>query len=316
MYNVSDLLIVNEDHPYQYTGLPRVNDDSGAFQVDNPRPFFSDWPMSDPSAVSSALSYLTQELVAIIQRTVSSQVDLAVEAWSAEGGRAAIEYLPPVLVVTQSAAGHRRIEELLEQYRKRLHDVTPLAVHAKWVQIESEKAEKFFAGRVAGGVHEVSDAALKDAAAGTVYQGYVRGFDGHVLHVVAGEFRSYVSHMQPVVGEGVFVCEPQMSSILIGAALEVRPVVSADGQSVTLDVHSFVTELKEMRSRPLPDIGQVQGAAQAIKLDLDVPSVLVHTFSTMAKVPLGKPVLIGGMTQPGAEKGKVLCLVLEVTAVK
>jgi hypothetical protein len=53
-----------------------------------------------------------------------------------------------------------------------------------------------------------------------------------------------------------------------------------------------------------------------LKLDVEMPSVFVHTFATTAKVPLGKPVLIGGMTQPGAEKGKVLCLVLEVTAAK
>ncbi|MCX5683163.1 MAG: M56 family metallopeptidase [Planctomycetota bacterium] len=55
-----------------------------------------------------------QELIALIQRTVSSQSDSEVAAWSDEGGSAVVECYNGVLIVSQSPAGHRRLAGLLD----------------------------------------------------------------------------------------------------------------------------------------------------------------------------------------------------------
>jgi general secretion pathway protein D len=59
-----------------------------------------------------------QELIDIIQRTVNSQSDPAVAAWSDEGGPAAIEYMNGLLIITQTRRGHEKVAELLEQLRR------------------------------------------------------------------------------------------------------------------------------------------------------------------------------------------------------
>jgi len=55
-----------------------------------------------------------QELIAVIQRTVSSQSDPGVAAWSGEGGPASIDSFNGVLIVSQTPAGHRRVVGLLD----------------------------------------------------------------------------------------------------------------------------------------------------------------------------------------------------------
>ena len=60
----------------------------------------------------------SQELMAIIQRTVSSKSDPTVAAWSDEGGSAAIEYMNGLLIITQTRRGHEKTSDLLEQLRR------------------------------------------------------------------------------------------------------------------------------------------------------------------------------------------------------
>jgi general secretion pathway protein D len=59
-----------------------------------------------------------QELIDIIQRTVNSQSDPAVAAWSDEGGPAAVEFMNGLLIITQTRRGHEKVAELLEQLRR------------------------------------------------------------------------------------------------------------------------------------------------------------------------------------------------------
>jgi hypothetical protein len=191
-----------------------------------------------------------------------------------------------------------------------------VTVRAAWVQVEADKARKLLAGQPGGDPMAVSQAVLEEAGVKAVAQGHVRCRDGQAVHLLSGEYQVYMDAVTPAVSEGSVGIEPKTQCLFIGAALEVKPVLSPDGQSAALDLYSYVVDLKEMRSKPLPDFAQVKGVAQPMKIDLELPSVLVHTFATTAKVPLGKPVLVGSMTQPGDKAGKVLFLVLEVSATK
>jgi len=306
MYDVKDLLCPRKDHPYCESGLPTFNATFTGWIITHAGPLFPGGGEPEPPPGWN-------ELIGTIQVVVNSQRDPDVAAWTDNGGPACIEYLPSVLVVTQTAAGHKKIEDFLAQYRRCLHGGATVTISAKWMQLNADKAEGLTGARGGADVQEVAPAALKDAGAQTVYSGQVRCLDCQTVHLVAAEYQAYVADVEPAA-DGTL--NPWVSAMLIGPMLEVRPVLSPDGQSVVLDVRSFVTELKGMRSWPLPDFRRTEDNADTQKPAIDIPCVYVHTFASTAKAPLGKLVLIGGMTQPGAEKGKVLCLVLEVTAVK
>jgi hypothetical protein len=106
MYNVSDIALDREDHPLTASAFPVVQTETRQ----QPTAILPDPPPKSYGSVG-------MELIAIIQRTVSNQSDSGVAAWSDEGGPAAIEYVAPVLIITQTPAAHKRIEELLAQYR-------------------------------------------------------------------------------------------------------------------------------------------------------------------------------------------------------
>jgi hypothetical protein len=77
-----------------------------------------------------------QELVAIIQRTVSNQSDPAVAAWSDEGGPAAITFMNGVLIVTQARRGHEKVADLLEQLRR--ERAIMISVESRFCQVSDE----------------------------------------------------------------------------------------------------------------------------------------------------------------------------------
>jgi len=78
----------------------------------------------------------SQELIAIIQRTVSSQSDPAVAAWSDEGGPAAIEYMNGLLIITQTRRGHEKVADLLEQLRR--ERAIMISVESRFCQVSDQ----------------------------------------------------------------------------------------------------------------------------------------------------------------------------------
>ena len=58
------------------------------------------------------------ELINIIKQTVNATSDPMVAQWSDEGGPAVMQFLNGMLIISQTARGHERIAELLEQLRR------------------------------------------------------------------------------------------------------------------------------------------------------------------------------------------------------
>jgi hypothetical protein len=104
--------------------------------------------------------------------------------------------------------------------------------------------------------------------------------------------------------------------MLVGALLEVRPQLSKKGDTVLLDFRSFVNQNGVIESRPLPDFGMVGRQHGAMHLDLAYPEVDFHTLRGSIRIPLDKTILVGGCTSAKMKDGKVLYLVVEVSASK
>jgi hypothetical protein len=324
MYNVQDLLL-GKDFPYRSGVLPATaisSYDAGQYaaaaggggQFGNLFGNTSQTNVGGPADLASALT--PEVLQELIQRTVDS------EPWADEGGRAKIDRVGPLLVVTQTVENHKKIAELLEQLRTARPMVT---IEAKWVLIEDTQIGKVVpeAGPKRALPIEAPDAALAAAEAKTIYRGQITCFDRQVVHLASGRAQTLLTRLQPVVAEAAVGSDPEFTTLLWGALLEITTSLSADSKSATVNLHTLITEGKEMRTRAIAG-GQVGGKSdkgdggkgeQASTL-VDLPEFLLHTFRTTVRVPLDKQVIVGGMTSPTATDGKVLYLVLQISSGK
>jgi hypothetical protein len=131
--------------------------------------------------------------------------------------------------------------------------------------------------------------------------------------------------MQPVVAEAAIGWDLNVTALLWGALLEITPCLSPDGKMATLNIHSMISEGKDTKTREVsaaagnPGNAKGEGASMlgaVAKGTIDLPEFLIHTFRTTIRVPVDKAILIGGMTSPTAADGKVLYLILEISASK
>jgi len=319
MYNVQDLMMGRDS---RYSGpLPPTHPDAGGTYLLSATQqaqaggggagLFSGPPsVGDATAIASTLS--PEVVTEVIQRTIDP------ENWEDVGGRGKITSVGALLVVTQTAENQKKIAELLEQFRAQRQMV---AIEARWILVDDAQVAKLMpdAGKQTVPV-EVTDAALAASQAKVIYRGRITCFDRQRVHVVTGKAQVYVAGATPVVSDGAVGWDAQIGSALMGAMVEIVPALSPDGKAVTVDLQSHVSEAgAESRKTSItaavggkgPDTGT--GTATA---DIDLPQWLLQTFSTSIRMPVGKPVLIGGMTSPTAADGKVLYLVLEISASK
>ena len=314
MYNVQDLMMGRDS---RYSGpLPPTHPDAGVVVYEAAAQagggggsgLFSAQTVGDQAAISSTLS--PEVVEEVIQRTIIS------ESWEDEGGRAKIIRVGALLVVTQTAENQKKIAELLEQFRAQRQMV---AIEARWVLLDDAQVAQLVPEGAKRTVPlEITPAALAAADAKVIYRGQITCFDRQRVHLVTGKAQVYVADAIPVVAESAVGWDAQINSILMGAMVEIVPALSPDGKAVTLDLQSHVSEAGgENRKATLNSaIGGKDQNGNTAKADIELPEFLLQTFSTSVRMPLGKPVLIGGMTSPMASNGKVVYLILEVTASK
>ncbi|MFO8013463.1 MAG: hypothetical protein R6X20_09180 [Phycisphaerae bacterium] len=308
MYNVQDLML-GRDHPYDGLGLAtelgygsvqcaaQAAGGGGGFGD-----LFAGERLGEEAALTSALS--PEVLREIIMRTVKT------EPWEDMGGRARIENVGALLVITQTAEGHRQINALIDQFRRARRMVT---IQARWLLARPDELQPLLlnAPRSVPQVVDLAPLARPEVALSFVYHAHITCFDRQMVHLTSGPAASYVLDVEPVVAERAAGWDPTTSTVLFGAFLQVTPSVSADGREATVDVQSTITE--KDRGAPSATLESSSGEATA-KGEIDKPGFLAHTFRTTLRVPLDQPVLVGGMTSPEALEGKVIYLVLEVSA--
>jgi hypothetical protein len=166
---------------------------------------------------------------------------------------------------------------------------------------------------------EVTDDALKQAGAKVMHQGQVTCFNGQAVYLAAGRVERYLAdvEVQVVPSLALAIVNTTTDVIFCGALLQVRPMLFADRDSATLDVFAEVGDLEEVRVKRLPPIrGKAAGDATLLEAHVELPRIAIHSLHTAITAPLGKSVLVGGMTDPQAKKGEMLYLVLKVSASK
>jgi hypothetical protein len=308
MYNVQDLML-GRDHPYDGGMLPATHLPGGVTQAAAHEgggggfgDLFAGAALGEQAALTSALS--PEVLREIIMRTVET------EPWVDEGGRARIENVGALLVITQTAEGHEQIKDLIDQFRRARRMVS---VHARWLLARPDELQPLLlnAPRSVPQVVDLAPLARPDVDARIIYEGRVTCFDRQTTHLASGSAEVYCTDQEPVIAEDAVGWDPTMIPVLFGAFLQITPSASEDRNEATVDIRSSITEKGGEPKATTVEAATTQGHAKA---EIDKPNFLGHTFRTTLRVPLDTPVLVGGMTSPEALEGKVIYLILEVSA--
>ncbi len=111
-------------------------------------------------------------------------------------------------------------------------------------------------------------------------------------HVAVINQTSYVRDFDIEVAQAAFIADPKVDVIQDGIVLDVKPTVNYDRRSITLELHPTVAEL----IRPIPTFStSLAGTTQPVTIQL--PTLQVRSFATVATVPDGGSVLIGGLRE-------------------
>ncbi len=255
------------------------------------------------------------------------------DSWDSVGGSGHISYAAGLLVVSQSAECHQQIGQLLDNLRKQGATVNSLTIRAYWVATE-DISSMLIDHRTLDRKKLVERVAKQGAMA------QISCFDGQTVYLVAGNERSTVNGVIPVVGQletspnpaGLETSEaivadlpkhvlaqlgpsgdaaigyqPVTSTQTEGCMLQVSAVLDPKTNTAVVDVHSDV-----VHPNAAPDQHDFNGVTKLDKVDN-----VVQQFKTTLRLPTNQPVLVGGasvrpMQGKGEAQHRQLHLVLEV----
>jgi hypothetical protein len=226
--------------------------------------------------------------------------------WDTVGGPGSIATLQPsMLIISQTAAAHRKIEKLLEDLRAQNPGARTVTIHATWLLLDQQQRDALLGA--AGKPTRIDPKALAELAAKTPgYLGAITCFSGQTVHVAAGRSRSAVVGAIPVVGGDAVGYQPIVSNPVSGVVLQVTPVLVPDRQGAIIDVHSVVCSesTTEQTRLPGPEAAEAKGKIDAKpapagvgQFTLDRVETVVAQLATTLKVPLNEPTLVGGLTR-------------------
>lgn len=250
--------------------------------------------------------------------------------WDDAGGPNSIATIGSALIISSPADVHNSIGDLLKLLRQRWGKVRTVTVKAHWLWLTDAQLGALLQRKAAGPDEEdpfvgALDAeewksALQRAAQGegrgAGYRAAVACYSGQTVHVVSGDQSLAVTGIRPVIGKSRTAYEPATSVIQQGIALQVRPTATTSGKVVVIDLHSRVSRrgstLSSAREEDGDSSRSADDTARSIVSTLDRPSVTTQRLATTLRVPVKRPVLVGGMSFDS--NGTVASLYLVVEA--
>lgn len=242
-------------------------------------------------------------------------------SWSAAGGSGTIAKLGNSLVISSDVGTHDKIESLLALFRQRWGTLRTISVRGYWLWLDDaqlaallSKEEAPAEGPRAFGLVKtdawtkaLSDAQQPESRPG--YRAALTCYSGQTVSTQAGSQSLVVTQIEPEVArgdtgtpQGRVAYRPLVSVVQEGAVLQITPSATYSGKYVVLDVHSRVTRLRPPAAAPAKIAAAGDGTAaspQQVVAAIDRPVLLAQRLSTTLRVPVDRPMLIGGMTLEG-----------------
>ena len=267
---------------------------------------------------------------------------IAPESWEDVGGPAICVPFGSNLLIRQTPAVHEQVAELLEMIRAQGGSPQTMTVEARWLLLDSGQLGQLLPSGNSGpgpNARITVDPAILEQMTRDLpsYRGRIACFSGQTVHVVTGGRRAVVIGAVPVVGS-MPAYQPIMAFVNVGVVLEATPTLLPGAEAAVLDLQSVVTGWREPEppiqiggsyppsKRLSPGTNEIEeepGGTASITVDrVNMPT---QQLATTLRLPLGEPVLVGGLTlepteSAGAEEtageGKQLYLVVQVNAVE
>jgi hypothetical protein len=243
------------------------------------------------------------------------------KTWADNGGTGTISSKGKFLCINQTFQVQCDLKAFLTELRTRRQAAPTIAVELQWLWLDAAQYELLLGGGAKpsgdGPARLAVDAKALDALVRKApgFRGRILAANGQLVYLASGDRRSIVVNTIPVIGSGVGY-SPVVQVPNMGIIVEVRPVVAPGAATATLDVQSAVTRFGKPRktihvgaSWPASQIiegsgtkgGAVHGEtsvdpAGSGSCPVERPVLPAQELSTTARVPLGKPVMLGGMT--------------------
>jgi hypothetical protein len=271
-------------------------------------------PIGPRSPAPAAASIAMEDLVRVLVSTVDAN------SWAENGGReGVVQILGTALVVWQTPAVHEQIEELLKQLRMGIGDRKTMTIDARWLFIDSDELDRLVAPDQTG----IPIVDRKTLAEFTRRPGSLRAitncFSSQLVYLVSGVRRNVVSGYIPVVGQAEqqeyvdrlasarpkslvrFVSDADFSDGGRDSKVGYQPIVEKPNLGVLLEIRptwmrtddTVVVDLKSTLTVPGPQAASTSGGAPPT---VDRIAIDTNEFATTLRMPLGKPILVGGLT--------------------
>jgi hypothetical protein len=272
------------------------------------------WDTSPPSAIV--------ELLDVISCTIEPQ------SWEAVGGPGSCIVYGRLLVVSQTAEVHGQILELLDAVRTEMRKAATVVLDIRWLLLDSDELDRLLSDKhdqrkPKGGVVVNRKKLERMTRNVPSFRGSLCCFNGQRVHLACGDRRSVVTGAVPVV-ENALGYEPVVVVPNVGILVEIRPSIIHGTDAMLLDVQSTVTSWRE--SGPELQVGgrypprqnteisgkiqEAKGGASTVKasgeisstsggltsVSIDRVTMPTHRLTATVRIPLGQPVLVGGLT--------------------
>lgn len=257
----------------------------------------SGMPASFPAAGDGAMGIDMVRLVKAITNIVEPST------WDEVGGPGTIEPIGGALAIRQSPAVHFKIQEFLDALKRESGALRMVTVEARWLSLDKEQTARLTA-TPQGKLPAATGSAIEPAALAALppeterYAGRITCFNGQTVHIISGRIETVIGGLIPVVGGASGVgYQPVMLAPHLGVLLRITPSALPSGDGMLVDLHSSVTRWE--KASKAAHIGTSPTSDTSI--DVDRINVTAQQFATSLRVPLDKPVLVGGITFPAAQ---------------
>ncbi len=280
--------------------------------------------VKESAAGTSTAGASMDDLVRVLIGTV------AYNSWEENGGgEGKVEPFGTALVIYQTPSVHRLISGLLDEIRNSSGRRKTMTIDARWLMLSSDDLDALLT-KDSTGLPEADRKPLAEfTRRGSSIRGLINCFSSQLVFLRSGANRNVVSGWIPVVGaietgDGAaslvavhgkpqfrFVAEtssarpgghvgyqPITGSSNLGALLEIRPTLIGSSNWAIVDLRSTLTAPAENSSA-----SKSNAATDAIAPAVDRIAVDTLELATTLRMPLGKPVVVGGMTHMPSTTG-------------
>ena len=236
-------------------------------------------------------------------------------SWDEVGGDGSIVPIGGALAIRQTPAIQSKVQSFLKELQRESGTLRVLTIDAQWVLLNKEQLTQLHATvdpkkpSLAG--QTINREALRAIPAETRrYAGKITCFNGQTVHIISGRLETVIQGAIPVVGGTEVGYQPILLTPHVGVLLQVTPSALPGDEGVMIDLQSSVTRWDEPE-KPV----QLQRTKGQPVVQVDRLKMTAQQFATSMRMPLNRPVLVGGMTFPDGESDELegqLYLIVEV----